>query len=128
MGSYLKDALTQTRRTSVPVFHAQNLLSMPISKVACPRDQKPMRIIVHQGVVLDICPTCFSIWFDAGEYEKISGIGKSRSNRGDNFLEINIIPQSQQEVSLNCISSDGDTLNCVIEFVGEAVGNIFDGL
>jgi Zn-finger nucleic acid-binding protein len=42
------------------------------SKNLCPRCQRaPLSRHVVHGVVLDRCPSCEGLWFDAGELEKV---------------------------------------------------------
>ena len=58
---------------------AGKVASLPEGKLACPRDGAAMRRLDHQQVELDLCPTCCSLWLDAGELEKIRGL---KANQG----------------------------------------------
>jgi len=41
----------------------------------CPRDGAPLAKVDYgdSGVMVEVCPRCFGIWLDAGEYDKIIG-------------------------------------------------------
>jgi Zn-finger nucleic acid-binding protein len=43
----------------------------------CPKDGTPMREVMADGVVLDLCSLCRGIWMDKGELGKVS---KNRAN------------------------------------------------
>ena len=42
------------------------------SEIMCLNDSKPMMSLMFRGVEVDVCPQCFGIWLDHGEFEKIS--------------------------------------------------------
>jgi Zn-finger nucleic acid-binding protein len=42
------------------------------AELSCPKDGKPMHTVIFKSVEIDVCPTCYSVWFDNGELEKIN--------------------------------------------------------
>jgi uncharacterized protein len=42
---------------------------MPL--LICPNDGAGMQEINRNGVLIDVCPTCRSVWLDRGEMEKL---------------------------------------------------------
>ncbi len=42
---------------------------MPL--LICPNDGAGMQEINRNGVMIDVCPTCRSVWLDRGEMEKL---------------------------------------------------------
>lgn len=55
---------------------------LPESAVACATCRVTMRMRVHRGTEVDICPQCHSVWLDAGEWERIA---KPASSKGSKF-------------------------------------------
>jgi Zn-finger nucleic acid-binding protein len=55
---------------------------LPESTAACARCRVTMRMRVHRGTEIDICPQCHSVWLDAGEWESIA---RPASTRGSHF-------------------------------------------
>ena len=72
-----EDVAAAMGKRGVPA--AEKLASLPESKVTCPRDGKPMRLLMHEGVEIDLCAECNALWLDAGEIEKIK---RSRGGAG----------------------------------------------
>jgi Zn-finger nucleic acid-binding protein len=54
---------------------AAKIASLPAGSLACPRDGAMLHRLDHQGVELDLCPRCRSLWLDRGEIDKIRGQG-----------------------------------------------------
>lgn len=57
---------------------------MPL--LTCPNDGAGMQEVNRNGVLIDVCPTCRSVWLDRGELEKLLGYmqGDERNdNRSD---------------------------------------------
>ena len=54
------------------------LVALPESGVACVNCRVTMRLRVHRGTEVDICPQCQSVWLDAGEWERIAKGGSTR--------------------------------------------------
>jgi Zn-finger nucleic acid-binding protein len=54
---------------------AEKVASLPAGNLACPRDGAMLHQLDHQGVELDLCPQCGSLWLDRGEIDKIRGKG-----------------------------------------------------
>ena len=48
---------------------------LPAGSLECPRDGASLHRLDHQGVELDLCPECGSLWLDRGEIDKIRGQG-----------------------------------------------------
>lgn len=87
------------------------LAALPASAVRCPADGQTMRALRHEGVEIDVCPQCEGVWLDAGEFEAITRRRKAHSERNDD----------------DSSGDAGDLVEGAIEFVGEALGAIFDG-
>jgi Zn-finger nucleic acid-binding protein len=116
---------------------AARLASLPVSKVACPRDGKPMRALEHKGVEVDLCAACGSLWLDAGELEKM---GARKSNAGRNAAAAAALAggvavaaaaaPAQASTLGNVASGVGEVLadgaiEVVFELVGEVLGALF---
>ena len=57
---------------------------MPL--LICPNDGAGMQEINRNGVLIDVCPTCRSVWLDRGEMEKLLSYMReddSRDTRDD---------------------------------------------
>ena len=61
---------------------AARLEALPQSAVACATCRVTMRLRVHRGTEVDICPQCRSVWLDAGEWERIT---RPASTKGAKF-------------------------------------------
>ena len=59
----------------------ERLAALPQASVRCPRDGATMRTLAQDGVELDLCPECRSLWLDAGELEKIRKRGRKGTAR-----------------------------------------------
>jgi Zn-finger nucleic acid-binding protein len=128
------------------------LKALPESAVACARCRVTMRMRVHRGTEVDVCPQCHSVWLDAGEWERIA---KPGSTRGSHFGRTAVIAgaaavaggaaasasarssaaqaastpgaeslASQVASGVGDIAVDG-VVEVVFEFVGEALSSIF---
>jgi Zn-finger nucleic acid-binding protein len=125
------------------------LKALPESAVACARCRVTMRMRVHRGTEVDVCPQCHSVWLDAGEWERIA---KPGSTRGSHFGRTAVLAgaaaavaggaaasaSAQQAASspaaesltsqiaggVGDVALDG-VVEVVFEFVGEALGSIF---
>lgn len=42
--------------------------------LSCPKDGKPMHTLMYKNVEIDVCSICHGVWFDNGEFEKISSL------------------------------------------------------
>jgi Zn-finger nucleic acid-binding protein len=47
----------------------------------CPEDETPLSTVEAKGIVVDRCPTCNGIWFDAGEMERLMAGGTDRARQ-----------------------------------------------
>jgi Zn-finger nucleic acid-binding protein len=54
---------------------ADKVAELPAGSLSCPRDGAMLRRLDHQGVELDLCSRCGSLWLDRGEIDKIRGQG-----------------------------------------------------
>ena len=128
------------------------LKALPESAVACARCRVTMRMRVHRGTEVDVCPQCHSVWLDAGEWERIA---KPASTRGSHFGRTAVLagaaavaggavasasaqasaaqaastPAAESLVSqiasgVGDVALDG-VVEVVFEFVGEALSSIF---
>jgi Zn-finger nucleic acid-binding protein len=125
------------------------LKALPESAVACARCRVTMRMRVHRGTEVDVCPQCHSVWLDAGEWERIA---KPGSTRGSHFGRTAVLAgaaaavaggaaasaSTQQAASspaaesltsqiasgVGDVALDG-VVEVVFEFVGEALSSIF---
>lgn len=75
-----------------------------------------MQYFEYKGIKLDYCESTHSIWMDHGEFERIlrysnQKIKKEESSIGSNILDV-----------AEAAAGDG-----VIEFIGDAIGGLFDG-
>ena len=59
-----------------------NLLALPEGQIACPREGRRMRALLHLDVEIDICPDCRSVWLDRGEYDKVLAAGRKKEEDG----------------------------------------------
>jgi Zn-finger nucleic acid-binding protein len=81
-------------------------------KVKCPADAQPMTVIVDQGVEIDICPACLTVWLDGGEQEKLKA-AKARAQAA---------AKAQAQSSSGGFDS-GDLADSGFD-VGDAIGDI----
>jgi Zn-finger nucleic acid-binding protein len=112
--------------------------ALPVGKVACPRDGKPMRALEHKGVELDLCAACGALWFDAGELEKVTA---RKSNAGRNAAvaaaalaggaAVAAVAAPAQASAVGSAGSGigdavaGGAIEVVFELVGEVLGALF---
>ena len=114
--------------------------ALPQGGLACPRDGVPMRLLVHQGVELDLCAECGSLWLDTGELEKI---GARKGRKAMRAAAIGAAagavavaaaaPQASSSLVGDIAAGVGATVadgvvEVALEFVGEAVGALLEGL
>jgi Zn-finger nucleic acid-binding protein len=57
---------------------AERVAQLPQGAIACPRDGTKLHRLDYQGVELDLCPQCSSLWLDGGEVEKVRASAKPR--------------------------------------------------
>jgi uncharacterized protein len=57
---------------------------MPL--LTCPNDGAGMQEVNRNGVLIDVCPTCRSVWLDRGELEKLlSYVREDDSGQRDDY-------------------------------------------
>tara|TARA_R110002167_G_C12674054_1_gene650963 strand:- start:990 stop:1451 length:462 start_codon:yes stop_codon:yes gene_type:complete len=105
----------------------QKILSLKASKLHCPACDSTMREFTYKDMEIDICPNCRSVWLDSGED---SIFNKSQDEKEETKWYENLDPISAFSDSFlsdsNTSCSGGDS--GVIDFLGDAVGSLFDGL
>ena len=121
---------------------AAKLAALPESGVACPRDDSRLRRIEHQGVEVDVCLECYSVWLDAGELEKILAQGKKAKRAkagavaavaGAAAVAAAAQPAQAQSLAASITQGAGEivaegAIEVAIEFVGEAIGSVLGSL
>jgi Zn-finger nucleic acid-binding protein len=123
---------------------AERIATLPPGGLACPRDGKDMRALVHNEVEIDLCPECGSLWLDAGEIEKI-GARKPRKGARKAAAAAAVAaaggaaafaaadPGVRSSLLGNLASGAGElavdgVVEVAIEFAGEALGALLEGL
>ncbi len=86
-----------------------------------------MRAIVYHDIEIDVCPACRSIWLDRGEYDKIIEKGRKKRENSDGGGDVDI---SSSSGGRECEPDTGTdfTVDSVVDFLGDSVGSLFDGL
>lgn len=138
----------------IPAGTAEHVDALPATDVACPGCSTPMRMRVHRGVELEVCPGCRSVWLDAGEWERIA----NPSSRGKHFGRTAVLtgaaaaagaaamgasasaktiattPGASESLGSQIASGAADiaadvaidgAVEVVFSFIGEALGSIF---
>ena len=111
------------------------LAALPESGLACPRDGATLRRIDHQGVEVDVCLECYSVWLDPGELEKIFALrkkGKKSAGRavaaagavaGAAALAAAAQPAQAQSVASSLAEgAAGVGIDIAFELLGEVLG------
>ncbi len=118
---------------------------LPVSSLLCPKDRQPMRALVYEEVEIDLCPACAGVWLDAGELDAIlARRGREQPDDGDglsDYLDIDIdvdvdsAPESNSagssgpnDIGADAADEAGSVIGDALEFVGSAIGSLFDGL
>jgi Zn-finger nucleic acid-binding protein len=118
LGIFLPGTLfKEIKAAAVLEFHKQELnfrpeLSSPISsRINCPNDANAMKTLTFKGIEIEVCPSCFSLWLDQGELEKIA-------------LKISI----SKEINLSKIGTSLGTIGGhTIDLTDiDSIGDIFD--
>lgn len=73
----------------------------------CPRDTSEMMIVDESGVELDICPSCFGLWFDGNEFETLATLLVGEALTPD-------APARRATIELTAISPDMTTSDSVV--------------
>ena len=110
--SDVMEALGHPESSTFSTVAKIRVAELPESTLACPRDQKTLRVITYESVELDICPGCRGLWLGQGEFARIRAL-------------------KQEHVTLDVdLSSAGDGIEFgdVFDFIGDAVGSLFDGI
>lgn len=136
----------------IPAGSAEHIDALPASAVACPGCATTMRMRVHRGIELEVCPACRSVWLDAGEWERVA----NPSSRGSHFGKTAVLtgaaavagaaamgasaktvattPGAQESLVSQIGSGAADVaadvaidgaVEVVFSFIGEAIGSIF---
>jgi hypothetical protein len=85
-----------------------------------------MRAIIYEGIELDVCPTCRSLWLDHGEHVKIVALGRKQRHSRDTGENPGTHTSSSDP---GCSGDNGIDINFdgILEFIADAVGSLFDG-
>jgi Zn-finger nucleic acid-binding protein len=86
-------------------------------KVKCPADATAMRVIVQDGVEIDICPTCLTVWLDGGEQEKLKAAKANAAARAK--AKGSLDSEGAADSGLDM----GDTLG---DAIGDMLGSVLD--
>ena len=115
---------------------AEKLAALPESDAACPRDNSTMRRIEHNGVEVEVCLECYSVWLDAGEFEKILEQAKKAKRMkvaaavaGAGAVAAAAQPAQAQSLVGSIAEGVGEiAVEGAIELAFEAIGSILSGL
>lgn len=136
-------ALGQGRKRSGAIG-PERIAALPQGRLPCPRDGKPMRVLDHQGVEIDLCADCGSLWLDAGELEKIGARGgkavRTRNVAGAAAAALAggaVIAAASSPAQASAMGGIASAVGGVVaegaidvalEFVGEALGALVGGI
>lgn len=106
---------------------------LPTGTLRCPIDATPRRILIHDGVEIDLCPDCGGVWLDPGELEAIARRRPRRNNREERHSGNDVhlgggASHAPGSDALDAATESGGLLGDVVDFVGNALGSLFDGL
>lgn len=120
---------------------AAKLKALPESGVSCPRDNSTLRRIEHNGVEVDVCLECYSVWLDAGELDKILeqakkarrvklGAGTAAAVAGGAAIAAATQPAQAQSLMGSLAEGAGEivvegAIEIAFQFVGEVLGSLF---
>ena len=120
---------------------AEKLAALPESGIACPRDNSTLRRIEHDGIEVDVCLECYSVWLDAGEFDKILAQGKKAKRAragaaavaGAAAIAVAAQPAQAQSLAATIAQGAGEivadgAIEIALEFVGEAIGSVLGSL
>ncbi len=79
----------------------------------------------YKGVELDICQACQLVWLDEGEEKKI--LDQKEKHWADGIDPLSPILDSSSGSRSGCGDASVD-LGDIIEFVGDALSHLLDGL
>jgi Zn-finger nucleic acid-binding protein len=111
---------------------AERVAQLPHSSLACPRDGSKLHRLDYQGIEVDLCSQCSSLWLDGGELDKIRAAAKPRFKpavAAGAVLAGVTVAAAAEETSI--ISAVGEVardvaveggIEVVFEFAAEAIG------
>lgn len=107
----------------------QRMLSLKTSELHCPICHDEMRVFTYKGVDIDICSGCKSVWLDPGEeviLDKTHIVKKDTKwyKHLDPVSAIVDVASFRSTSNSTCSSSDSG----VLDFLGDAIGSVLDGL
>jgi Zn-finger nucleic acid-binding protein len=114
---------------------AERVAQLPKGSLACPRDGASLHRLDYQGIELDLCPQCNSLWLDGGELEKIRAAAKPKRRAAvaaGAVLAGVTVAAAAEETSM--VSTVGEmardvavegAIEVVFEFAAEALGALF---
>jgi Zn-finger nucleic acid-binding protein len=85
--------------------------SWPTSAFPCPHCGKPMRVMHADGVEIDLCPHCDSLWLDQDEIDRIRPAWRDEARE-----------QAKAEAENQAIESASSALDGTLDWLGDALG------
>ena len=85
-----------------------------------------MQTFTYKGVELDICSGCNLVWLDEGEEKKI--LAQKDRHWADGIDPVDILLNSGSDSRGSNCAGDSVDLGSILEFVGEAMAHLLDGL
>ena len=111
---------------SVRKLKHQKMMSLRISELHCPICCNEMREFTYKSVDIDICSGCKCVWLDPGE-DVIIDKGQSKNEETKWYDHLDpfsaIVGGTSSSSKSACSGADSG----VLDFIGDAIGSIFDG-
>lgn len=107
---------------------------LPEAGLKCPRCASRMHALIHLEVEVDVCAKCHSVWLDSGEEQKIRQAQSKKENSGEGADPVQVALDASRGGSssnIQCSTGeilDGNVLDGIGEFIGDAIGGLLDGL
>jgi Zn-finger nucleic acid-binding protein len=110
----------------------ERVAQLPHSSLACPRDGAKLHRLDYQGIELDLCPQCSSLWLDGGELDKVRAAAKPKLKpavaAGAVLAGVTVAAAAAEETSM--VGAVGEVavegaIEVVFEFAAEALGALF---
>lgn len=114
------------------VLATERVAQLPQSSLACPRDGAQLHRLDYQGIELDLCPQCSSLWLDGGELDKVRAAAKPRLKpavaAGAVLAGVAVTAAAEESSLVGAVGeAAGEVaieglIEVVFEFAGEALG------
>ncbi len=112
---------------SVRKLKHQKMMSLRISELHCPNCLKEMREFTYKSVDIDICSSCKCVWLDPGE-EVVFDKDQSKKEETKWYDHLDPFSAIADGASSGSKSACSGADSGVLDFLGDAIGAIFDGL